>query len=100
MTHSKELKEQELLKEVNSLFPGWSIAGHPYTDDSSVHHEHFHLTYSARYNDYNISSNIYIDDGDFLKGYSDVSATDALNNLKKQIKEQLDILQSIYDSMG
>lgn len=98
--YSRELKEKELLTEMNSVCSGWRISGHPYTDDSSVSHEHFSITCSARYQDYRVSSNVCTSDGDFLRGYSDVSATDAFNDLKNQIKEHLDLTQSIYDSMG
>jgi len=90
---------QSLLNELNSLFSGWEESGHPYTDDIHVSHEHFSVTYSARYKDYRSVSNVITFDETILKGYSAVSATESVRDLKKQIKEQLDLIKSIYESM-
>lgn len=91
---------QSLLGELNTLFSGWEESGHPYTYDINVSHEHFSVTYSARYKDYRSVSNVISSDETILRGYSDVSATESLRDLKKKIKVQLDYTQSIYDSMG
>jgi|AGFT01.1.fsa_nt_gi hypothetical protein len=90
----------ELLNEVNSLFPGWKEAGHPYTDDISVSHEHFYLTYSYRHKNYRSVSNLTNSNDELIRGYSDISATESILDLKEQIKSQLELVKSIYDTMG